>query len=66
MRLRRCRRRYGRSAVFEQRNIPAKPEPGGELQTARWQEDPGAAFYVATYLRAAEHAIRLNCPMFYT
>jgi hypothetical protein len=52
--------------VFEQRNIPAKPEPGGELQTARWQEDPGAAFYVATYLRAAEHAIRLNCPMFYT
>lgn len=43
-----------------------KPEPGGELQTARRQEDPGTASYVAVYLRAAEHAIRLNCPVFYT
>jgi hypothetical protein len=41
----------------------------GEHATApagRWREDPATAFYTALYLRAAEHSLRLNCPMFYT
>ena len=42
----------------------AKPD---ELTgTGRWRDDLGTAFYVAMYLRAAEHSIRLDCPMFYT
>jgi len=41
-------------------------EPTEATQGARWCDDPGTAFYVAMYLRAAEHSIHLNCPMFYT
>jgi hypothetical protein len=40
--------------------------PTETTQRGRWCDDLGTAFYVAMYLRAAEHSIRLNCPMFYT
>jgi hypothetical protein len=39
-----------------------------ELAAARpgpWSEDLDAAFYVALYLRAAEHSLRRGCPMSY-
>ncbi|HEY9328820.1 MAG TPA: hypothetical protein VIS09_11375 [Streptomyces sp.] len=39
-----------------------------ELTTARpgpWADDLGAAFYVALFLRAAEHSVRRGCPMVY-
>ncbi|MFE5723175.1 hypothetical protein [Streptomyces erythrochromogenes] len=38
----------------------------GELATARtgqWSKDLDAAFYVALFLRAAQHAIRRGCPV---
>lgn len=41
-------------------------EPTETPKDARWCDDLGTAFYVAMYLRAAEHSIHLNCPMFYT
>jgi len=44
----------------------AEAEPGEVTRTRRWRDDLGTAFYVAMHLRAAEHSIRLNCPMFYT
>ncbi|MFE3850203.1 hypothetical protein ACFXPN_03565 [Streptomyces griseorubiginosus] len=31
-----------------------------------WGEDLDAAFYVALYLRAAQHSLRRNCPIVYT
>ena len=31
-----------------------------------WAEDLDAAFYVALYLRAAEHSLRRGCPIVYT
>ncbi|MFI1352772.1 hypothetical protein ACH4TV_04175 [Streptomyces sp. NPDC020898] len=31
-----------------------------------WGEDLNAAFYVALYLRAAQHSLRRGCPMIYT
>ncbi|MFB0619467.1 hypothetical protein [Streptomyces sp. AGS-58] len=40
-----------------------------ELAAARpgpWSEDLDAAFYVAVYLRAAEHSLRRGCPMTYS
>ncbi|MBK3634738.1 hypothetical protein ACWC9X_13455 [Streptomyces asoensis] len=44
---------------------------GGAERTARvrpgtWAEDPDAAFYVALYLRAAQHSLRYGCPMTYS
>ncbi|MER5726848.1 hypothetical protein ABT084_00595 [Streptomyces sp. NPDC002138] len=30
-----------------------------------WSDDLDASYYVAVYLRAAQHAIRRNCPMYY-
>ncbi|NEA61098.1 hypothetical protein [Streptomyces sp. SID12488] len=40
-----------------------------ELSEARpgpWGEDLDAAFYVALYLRAAQHSLRRGCPMVYS
>ncbi|MEU4272272.1 hypothetical protein [Streptomyces sp. NPDC026092] len=40
-----------------------------ELATTRpgpWSEDLDAAFYVALFLRAAQHSIRRGCPMVYS
>ncbi|MER7512034.1 hypothetical protein ACIP46_18240 [Streptomyces lavendulae] len=31
-----------------------------------WSEDLGTAFYVALYLRAAQHSIRRGCPLVYS
>ncbi|MGW9448584.1 hypothetical protein [Streptomyces sp. NPDC055632] len=44
---------------------------GGAKRTARtrprpWAEDRDTAFYVALYLRAAQHSIRYGCPMTYS
>ncbi|MEU6140392.1 hypothetical protein ABZ848_08545 [Streptomyces sp. NPDC047081] len=42
--------------------------PVKELAAARpgpWAEDLDAAFYVALYLRAAQHSLRRGCPMVY-
>ncbi|MFE8937958.1 hypothetical protein ACFYNX_10740 [Streptomyces sp. NPDC007872] len=44
---------------------------GGAERTARtqpgpWAEDRDAAFYVALYLRAAQHSVRHGCPMTYS
>ncbi|MFB7032071.1 MULTISPECIES: hypothetical protein [unclassified Streptomyces] len=44
---------------------------GGAERTARtrpgpWAEDRDAAFYVALYLRAAQHSLRYGCPMTYS
>jgi hypothetical protein len=41
-------------------------EPSGQVPAGRWRKDPDTAFYAALFLRAAEHAIEQNCPMFYT
>jgi hypothetical protein len=38
----------------------AAAEPG------RWSEDLDTAFYVALYLRAAQHALRQGCPLTYS
>ncbi|WP_159770366.1 hypothetical protein [Streptomyces sp. HM190] len=43
--------------------------PANELAASRpgpWSEDLDAAFYVALYLRAAQHALRRGCPIVYT
>lgn len=37
-----------------------------ERRPGPWGEDLDAAFYVAMYLRAAQHSIRRNCPLAYT
>lgn len=34
--------------------------------TGLWRDDLATAFYVALFLRAAEHSIRLRCPMFFS
>jgi hypothetical protein len=34
--------------------------------SGRWLDDHSSAFYTAMYLRAAEHSIRLGCPMLYS
>ncbi|MFF4896537.1 hypothetical protein [Streptomyces sp. NPDC001068] len=42
--------------------------PAGKTAAARpgpWGEDLDAAFYVALYLRAAQHSMRRGCPMTY-
>ncbi|WP_406094006.1 hypothetical protein [Streptomyces sp. NBC_01013] len=42
--------------------------PAQELAAARpgpWSEDLGAAFYVALFLRAAQHSVRRGCPLTY-
>lgn len=44
---------------LEEGQHPTKP-------AGRWLEDQATAFYTALYLRAAEHSLKLNCPMFYT
>lgn len=39
-----------------------------ELAAARpgpWSDDLDAAFYVALFLRAAEHSVRRGCPIVY-
>ncbi|MFF1721153.1 hypothetical protein [Streptomyces sviceus] len=41
-----------------QRVAAARPGP--------WAEDLDAAFYVALYLRAAQHSLRRGCPMVYS
>ncbi|MEU6348500.1 hypothetical protein ABZ896_04150 [Streptomyces sp. NPDC047072] len=43
--------------------------PAKDTAAARpgpWGDDLDAAFYVAMYLRAAQHSIRRNCPLVYT
>jgi hypothetical protein len=43
--------------------------PASELAASRpgpWSEDLDAAFYVALYLRAAQHSLRRGCPIVYT
>ncbi|MEU9699451.1 hypothetical protein [Streptomyces sp. NPDC047981] len=35
-------------------------------RTAPWSKDLDATFYVALFLRAAQHAIRRGCPLVYT
>ncbi|MFE7765992.1 hypothetical protein [Streptomyces sp. NPDC057438] len=43
--------------------------PAKELAARRpgpWADDLDAAFYVALYLRAAQHALRRGCPLVYT
>lgn len=43
--------------------------PAKEVAAARpgpWSEDLDAAFYVALYLRAAQHSLRRGCPMVYS
>ncbi|MGV9687899.1 hypothetical protein ACWDUX_02125 [Streptomyces sp. NPDC003444] len=35
-------------------------------RTGLWSEDLDAAFYVALFLRAAQHSIRRGCPLVYT
>jgi hypothetical protein len=43
--------------------------PAKELAAARpgpWGEDLDASFYVAVYLRAAQHSLRRGCPMVYS
>ncbi|MCX5052225.1 MULTISPECIES: hypothetical protein [unclassified Streptomyces] len=43
--------------------------PAKDLAAARpgpWSEDLDAAFYVALYLRAAQHSLRRGCPMVYS
>jgi hypothetical protein len=42
--------------------------PAKDLAAARpgpWSEDLDAAFYVAVYLRAAQHSLRRGCPIVY-
>ncbi|MEU1113352.1 hypothetical protein [Streptomyces sp. NPDC005866] len=42
--------------------------PAKDTAAARpgpWSEDLDAAFYVALYLRAAQHSLRRRCPMTY-
>lgn len=33
------------------------------IRPGRWGEDLDAAFYVALFLRAAQHSLRRNCPI---
>jgi hypothetical protein len=40
-------------------------EQSAAAPTGRWRKDPDAAFYVALFLRAAEHSIEQDCPIFY-
>jgi len=43
--------------------------PARELAARRdglWTEDLEAAFYVAVYLRAAQHSLRRGCPVVLT
>ncbi|WP_330334478.1 hypothetical protein OHS33_35145 [Streptomyces sp. NBC_00536] len=43
---------------------PAAAE-AADSHPGAWSEDMDAAYYVALYLRAAEHSIRLVCPINY-
>ncbi|MFB0631592.1 hypothetical protein [Streptomyces sp. AB3(2024)] len=43
----------------------AAKEPAA-IRPGPWKEDLGTAFYVALFLRAAQHSIRRGCPMVYS
>ncbi|MFD6421151.1 hypothetical protein [Streptomyces sp. NPDC060198] len=49
-----------RDEEVEERSTAAAVRPG------RWSEDLDTAFYVALYLRAAQHSIRRGCPIVLT
>lgn len=42
-----------------------RKEPAA-TRTGSWSKDLDAAFYVAVFLRAAQHSIRRGCPMVYS
>jgi hypothetical protein len=45
-------------------DLKERGHEAGVTTTGPWREDLDTAFHVALFLRAAEHSIRLRCPMF--
>ncbi|MFE2415887.1 hypothetical protein [Streptomyces hokutonensis] len=46
--------------------LEGEAEELAATRPGRWSEDLDTAFYVALYLRAAQHSLRLGCPITYS
>jgi len=46
--------------------LEGEAEELAAAELGRWSEDLDTAFYVALYLRAAQHALRQGCPLTYS
>jgi hypothetical protein len=46
--------------------LEGEAEELAAAKPGRWSENLDTAFYVALYLRAAQHSLRQGCPMTYT
>ncbi|MDV9170889.1 hypothetical protein R6V09_12185 [Streptomyces sp. W16] len=46
--------------------LEGEAEQFAAARPGRWSEDLDTAFYVALYLRAAQHSLRQGCPMTYS
>ncbi|MEU3430503.1 hypothetical protein [Streptomyces gardneri] len=56
----------GENLTLSLRFLEGGAERTARARTGPWAEDRDAAFYVALYLRAAQHSIQHDCPMTYS